>query len=253
MEWNFRASEVGGLMLMRSKLLQIAAAMLWLTAIAFAGDKTTAPADNPNSVVTPNGQRVDMPVLKQRNPRYLLQNGDVMVLDFPFTPEFNATITVQPDGYVNLRGIDDMHVEGMTTPEFQQALKAAYEKILHDPVVTVTLQTFVAPYFSAYGEVGKPGKYDLHGDTTVAQAIAVAGGFTNHAKHSQVMLFRRISNDWVSAQKVDLKHMLKTGNLSEDLHLQPGDMLYVPKNTISKVHDVVPWEMFRFGYSFGTL
>jgi len=242
-------------MWIKNKSLRIAAvALLALAGTAFAGgDQQAANSASSDSVAAPNGQQIDMPVLKERNPRYLLQKGDVMVLDFPFTPEFNSTITVQPDGYVNLRGIDDMHVEGMTTPDFQNALRTAYAKILHDPVVTVTLQTFVTPYFSAFGEVGKPGKYDLHGDTTVSQAIAVAGGFTTNAKHSSVVLFRRTSNDWVSAQKVNVKHMLKGGDLSEDLHLQPGDMLYVPKSTFSKMHEDIPWNLFRAGYSFGSL
>lgn len=242
-------------MLMKRKPFRIGIVfLLAVAATAFAGDQGNAVnSTSSDTVIAPNGQQVDMPVLKQRNPRYLLQKGDVMVLDFPFTPEFNATITIQPDGYVNLRGIEDMHVEGMSTPEFQEALKNAYTKILHDPVVTVTLQTFVSPYFSAFGEVGKPGKYDLHGDTTVAQAIAIAGGFTSNAKHSQVVLFRRTSNEWVSAQKIDVKHMLYSGNLSEDQHLQPGDMLYIPKNTLSKMKDIIPWNTFRMGYSFGTL
>src|SRR5439155_20002233 len=49
---------------------------------------------------------------------------------------------------------------------------------------------------------------------------------------------RRINNDWVQGQRIDVKKMLKDGNLAEDLHLQNGDMLYVPKNFISKVQ---PW------------
>jgi polysaccharide export outer membrane protein len=203
------------------------------------------------SADTGNTNQSAAPVLKQRNPRYQMQKGDVLVLDFPFTPEFNETVTVQPDGYVALRGIGDMHVEGMTTPEMQDSLRTAYTKILHDPVVTVTPQTFVNPYFIAYGEVGKPGKYDLHGDTTVAQAIGVAGGFTKDARHSEVYLFRRVNDDWVSSQKVDLKHMLKSGNLSEDLHMQPGDMLWVPKNTISKIlgiQPLIPYNTFRLSF-----
>jgi protein involved in polysaccharide export with SLBB domain len=196
-------------------------------------------------------QPANPPQLQQRNPRYQVQKGDVIVLDFPFTPEFNETVTVQPDGFVSLRGLDDMHVEGMTTPQMQESLRKAYTKILHEPVVTVTLQSFVAPSFVAYGEVGKPGKYDLHGDTTVVQAIGIAGGFTGSAKHSQVYLFRRVSDDWVSAQKIDVKHMLKSGNLAEDLHLQPGDMLYVPKNTLSKlltVQPLIPYNTFRLTF-----
>jgi hypothetical protein len=56
----------------------------------------------------------------------------------------------------------------------------------------------------------------------VAEAVAVAGGFRDTAKHSQVLLFRRISDQWMEAKKLDLKKMLKAGDLSEDLHLRTG-------------------------------
>ena len=61
--------------------------------------------------------------------------------------------------------------------------------------------------------MAKPGKYDLRGDTTVSAAVAMAGGFTQDAKHSQVLLFRRVNDSWSSVTKLDVKHMLKTRNL----------------------------------------
>ena len=70
--------------------------------------------------------------------------------------------------------------------------------------------------------------------------LAIAGGFTQAAKHSQIVLFRRISNDTVEARVYDVKHMLKTRNLQEDPHLSPGDMLYIPQNTWSKVKQYLP-------------
>ena len=244
---------------MISRVAQILTLVLLAAGMTYAGTGNDQDgAATPNSATemakadTGNSQQpANVPPFQQRNPRYQIQKGDVVVLDFPFTPEFNETVTVQPDGFVSLRGLDDMHVEGMTTPQMQESLRKTYAKILHDPVVTVTLQSFVAPSFVAYGEVGKPGKYDLHGDTTVVQAIGIAGGFTAGAKHSQVYLFRRVSEDWVSAQKIDIKHMLKSGNLAEDLHLQPGDMLYVPKSTLSKllsIQPLIPYNTFRMTF-----
>jgi polysaccharide export outer membrane protein len=163
-------------------------------------------------------------------------------LDFNLTPEFNQTaITVQPDGYVTLHGIGDVYVEGQTVPEATKSIRQAYSKILHDPVIVITLKDFDKPYFIVGGQVGKPGKYDLRGDTTVSQAVAIAGGFDDNAKHSQVLLFRRVSNDWVEVKKIDLKQMLQAANLSEDLHLRPGDMLFVPKNALSKVRPWIPY------------
>jgi protein involved in polysaccharide export with SLBB domain len=201
-----------------------------------AGNTENAPqasaANNPQ-----DGQR---PVLQDRNPRYQLCKDDVLELSLPLTPEFNQTVTVQPDGYITLAAAGDIHVEGQTIAEVTQAIKAAYANILHEPIITVHLKDFEKPYFIVGGEIGHPGKYDLRGDTTVIQAVAIGGGFTESSKHSQVWLFRRVSNDWVESRKLDVKKMLSAGNLSEDLHLRPGDMLYVPKSALGKVRRYIP-------------
>ena len=88
-------------------------------------------------------------------------------------------------------------------------------------------------------------------DSTLFDLIVIgtgAGGFTPASKHSQVVLFRRVSPDLVQATKLDVKHMLKSGNLAEDMRLQPGDMLYVPKNLISKIGPFMSYNVFRASY-----
>ena len=50
------------------------------------------------------------PKLQERFPRYRLRSGDVLELNFTFTPEFNQSVTIQPDGYVNLRGLADVRI-----------------------------------------------------------------------------------------------------------------------------------------------
>jgi len=182
----------------------------------------------------------DRPALRSRNPRYQLCKDDVFDLDFPLSPEFNQTATVQPDGYISLLGVGDLHVEGQTIPELTQSVRAAYAKILHEPLITVVLKDFDKPYFIATGQVGHPGKYELRGDITATQAIAIAGGLSDVAKHSQVLLFRRVSNDWYEVRKINVKQLLRGMDLNEDLHLQPGDMLFVPKSTIANIKRFVP-------------
>jgi polysaccharide export outer membrane protein len=132
-------------------------------------------------------------------------------------------------------------------PELTQVLRSAYSEILHEPRITVVLKDFEKAYFIADGQVGRPGKYDLRGDTTLTQAIAMSGGFLDSAKHSQVLLFRRASEGWFSAQIFDVKKMEKEGNLLEDPYLHPGDMLFVPKNRFSKIKPFLP------GYSVGAM
>ncbi len=185
-------------------------------------------------------QSSQAPTLQTRFPRYLVRPGDILELNFPFTPEFNQTITVQPDGYVTVRGLGDLRIQGKTVPEVLEAMRNAYSKILRDPVITVELKDFEKPYFIVGGEVAHPGKYDLRGDTTILQAVAVAGDFKAESKSSQVLLFRRVSDDWAEVRQVDIKQMLRKRDLAEDLHLRPGDMVFVPKNPWSRLDRFVP-------------
>jgi polysaccharide export outer membrane protein len=147
---------------------------------------------------------------------------------------------VQPDGFITLRGVGDIQVQGQTVPELTATLKTAYSKILNDPLISVILKDFEKPYFVADGQIGHPGKYDLRGDMTLTQAIAIAGGFLETAKHSQVLLFRKASEGWYSAQIINVKKMEQKGNLTEDPQLRPGDMLFVPKNKYSKIKPFIP-------------
>jgi polysaccharide export outer membrane protein len=176
----------------------------------------------------------------QRRSRYQLRLSDVLALSFPFTPEFDQTVTVQPDGYITLRGAGSIRVEGQTVPEVTEALRTAYVKILREPVITVELREFERPYFVVGGEVGRPGKFDLRGETTVVEAVAIAGGLRDSAKHSQVLIFHRVRDGWVKAKKVNVKKLLQEGNLEEATYLQPGDFIYVPKSTFSKIAPFIP-------------
>lgn len=221
---------------------------LFLTAVTYAGTQAQQAAAQsplpPQQVTGENtsggGAHEQTPVLQHRNRRYQLHSADVLELSFPFTPEFNQTVTVQPDGYITLRAVDGLRVEGQTLPEVTNSLRTAYAKILHDPVINVELKDFEKPYFIVGGEVGHPGKFDLRGETTATEAVAIAGGLRESAKHSDVVLFHRVPDGWIQVKKLNMKKMLKDGNLVEDAYLQPGDFLYVPKNTLSKVQKFLP-------------
>jgi len=178
--------------------------------------------------------------LQTRNPRYTIRAADVFDVIFELSPEFNQTVTVQPDGFITLKGLGDLHVAGQTVPELTKTLHDAYDKTLNDPLIVVVLKDFEKPYFTASGQFNHPGKYELRGDVTLTEAVAMAGGFNETAKHSQVLLFRRVNDDWLEAKMFNVKQMLKQGNLHEDPTLHPGDMVYVPKNALSKIKPFIP-------------
>jgi polysaccharide biosynthesis/export protein len=209
---------------------------------ASASEATPAPATPaPATPAAKTGDSASDPKFHDRYPRYTLRSGDSFDINFELSPEFNQqNVSVQPDGFITLRGVGDVHVAGQTVPELNATIRTAYNKILNDPLVSITLKDFEKPYFIADGQVGRPGKYELRGDTTLTEAIAMAGGFQDTAKHSQVLLFRRVSDQWSSAQVYDVKKMEVSKNLSEDPLLHPGDMLFVPKNRFSKIRPFIP-------------
>ena len=171
----------------------------------------------------------------ERRPLYRLRPSDVLELTFTVAPEFNQTLTVQPDGYVTLKDAEMLFAEGSTLAELREAVQRAYRGYLHDPEGAVALKEFEHPYFIVGGEGRRPGKYELRSDTTVAEAVEIAGGLTSQAKHSQVVLFRRVNEDLTEARLLNLKKMLKNNGLKEDAHLKPGDFVVVPQNAMSKI------------------
>jgi polysaccharide export outer membrane protein len=188
-------------------------------------------------------QAADHPALSQRNPRYKICRDDALALTFPIAPEFNQKIMVMPDGYVNLQGAGSVYLLGLTVPEAVAVIKKAYTGVLNDPIVDVDLTDFQKPYFMVLGQVGKPGQYDLRYDITVTQAIAVAGGFAATAK-TQLLYYHPISSSMMEVKRLNIKDVLNGKNVNEQVHLSPGDMIFVPEKAITKFRKYVP-------YSFG--
>lgn len=204
------------------------------------GDTGAATAAPITQTTGGTGDAMSLGLTGERRPLYRIRKSDVLQVSFAFSPEFDQTITVQPDGYIVLKGIDSIFVEGVTLTEASNAICHAYGMILHEPEVTLILKEFEKPYFIAAGEVGHPGKYELRSETTVTEAVAIAGGFTQQAKHSQVVLFRRVSQQFAETRVLNIKKELRARKLDEDIRLRPGDLVYVPQNQISKVRKFIP-------------
>jgi protein involved in polysaccharide export with SLBB domain len=87
-------------------------------------DNGATPPDSAAASVQPSDP--NRPALQQRNPRYRVQRDDTISISFPLSPELDQEmVIVQPDGYINLRSAPSLHVQGMTVPEIEEAVKKA--------------------------------------------------------------------------------------------------------------------------------
>jgi protein involved in polysaccharide export with SLBB domain len=195
-------------------------------------------AQMPKQVQTEPGQ----PTFEERHPRYKIQCQDVLLLSFPLSPELNQTVTVQPDGYINLQNVGSLFIKGLAVPELVVALRGKFAGTLHDPIINVDIEDFQKPIFFASGQVAKPGQYDLRSDITVAEAIAVAGGLTQGAK-GQLFLFRRTSEGSFKVRQINIRDILHGKSLNEDATIQSGDMIYVPAKFIEHFREYVPYSL----------
>lgn len=171
--------------------------------------------------------------------RYVLHSGDVLDIQYRYTPEFNQTVTVQPDGFVSLEIGGDVKVSGRNLEQVRSIILAKARMRLASPELVVVLKEFQKPYVVVAGEVAQPGKLEMREDLTALQAVLLAGGFKDSAKSSQVLVFRKLNASTAEVKSLNFKSLKQTGDLENDLTLQPGDMILVPRNRLSKIERYV--------------
>lgn len=167
--------------------------------------------------------------------RYILQPGDEVTIQYRYTPEFNQSLKIQPDGFVALELVGELKLSGLTLAEAQALLIEKAKIRLKDPEIGLALKDFEIPHFLVGGEVLKPGKFELRSRTSALQAVLLAGGFSNDAKTSRVVVFRRINPALFEVVTVNLGKVPKNGGQLEDLLLQPGDMVLVQQSFMSRL------------------
>jgi polysaccharide biosynthesis/export protein len=184
------------------------------------------------------------PSLVTRDRPYRIQPSDRLQLRYRYTPEYNQSVEVQPDGMASINLVGSVRIGGLSVEQAQSAILANLQSRLKEPEITLSLEEFVRPAYVVGGEVTNPGRYELRGQTTAVEAIAVAGGFKDGiAKHSQVILYRRLDSDTAETHLLNIKKLTDPNHphLEESVYLQPGDLLLVPQNRVSKVAPYVHW------------
>ena len=157
---------------------------------------------------------------------YRIGPKDLLEITVFELPELNQTVRVSEDGSITLSLLGKVGVSGSTAQELEtrlaQLLDQQYTKGAH---VTVFIREYQK--VSVIGAVGRPGMYELVGPTTLLQAIAQAGGTTEWAKKSRVVVKRRDKRtDKEMKIRVNLKKMI-SGKIA-DIVLMEGDVVIVP-------------------------
>ncbi len=166
---------------------------------------------------------------------YRIQPGDQLAIDFYLNSEFNDNVSVQPDGRIVLRLVGPLQAAGLSSGQLSAEINQAYAKELKNPSATVHVQNMPSRQVFVEGQVNHPGSFALQPGMTAAQAIANAGGQTDEAELSNVVLIRRDACGRADGSKIDLASATTTPDKGEDVMLMPHDTIVVPRSRIANM------------------
>lgn len=182
---------------------------------------------------------------RAQNTGYRIGPGDVLSLRiFAGGEEQHAAqLTVSSQGTINVPFIGSVKADGLNVSELEKSitdpLAADY---LVDPEVTVAVNEYHSLQYYISGAVGAPGLYEMKSQPSLLELIAKAGGLTPN--RGNVAYILRPSDKTAAAkskggdaeaaqppQKIDLKKLLDQGDMSQNIILKSGDVVYVPLST----------------------
>jgi len=142
-------------------------------------------------------------------------------------PEISTTVVVRPDGMITVPLLNDVYVLGLQTTELQSLLTEKLKPFVNEPQVTIIVRGIKSRKVYVYGQVAKPGAYQLVGRKTVLEVLSESGGLSLFAKKGAIYVLRNVNN-----QKTKLpfnyNNALKGKHPNDNFELYPNDIIVVP-------------------------
>jgi polysaccharide export outer membrane protein len=158
---------------------------------------------------------------------YVIGVEDVIQISVWKNPDLSVTVPVRPDGKISLPLIDDMQAAGVTPLQLKEDLTRRWKSFLSAPEVSVIIKEVNSFKVFVVGQVAKPGQLLLRGPTRLLQALSLAGGFTNFADSSNIVILSDGGGHEVR-REVNY-HKVVSGKRPEDnVLLRRGDTVVVP-------------------------
>ena len=105
--------------------------------------------------------------------------------------QISRTVPVRPDGKISLPLVNDVPAAGLTPIQLREVLTTLLVPYVPIPAVSVIVREVNSFKVTVLGEVRTPGRYNLRSRSTVLDLLAVAGGLTEYAARSRIVVLRR--------------------------------------------------------------
>jgi polysaccharide biosynthesis/export protein len=203
-----------------------------------------------------NTAPLDAALLQRPNAEYRLGPGDVVQVEIIGDLTTRQRMAVGPDGKIYFNVLPGVDVWGMTIAQARERLVQEMQKFVREPqAVTVNLIRAESQRIWVLGRLNKPGVYGLNGPMTLLEAISEAGGpspaaaFATGSTARMTMASARggvsdeaadLGRSFIIRQgrmlSVDFQRLLREGDMSQNIYLQPDDFIYLPSSRAGNVH-----------------
>ncbi len=183
------------------------------------------------TAVTPAAAQAPVATLSERDANrsiapeaYRIGPEDLLQISVWKNDALSRSVPVRPDGKISLPLLNDVDAAGLTALELREVLARRLADYMPNPEVSVIVSEVRSYKVSILGEVAKPGRYELKSWATVLDVLAMAGGFTQFAARSRIVI---LQSDGKSMKRIPFNYNRVAGE-QENFYLRNGDIILVP-------------------------
>lgn len=165
-------------------------------------------------------------------PQYIvgpLDNLQIFVWRFP---ELSTSVSVRPDGRLSVPLIDDLAATGKTPTQLARDMEEQLAQYIESPVVSVIVDGFQGPYAQQIRVVGSaalPQAIPYRANMTLLDVMIAVGGMTEFASGNRSTL-ARVEGNGQKEYTIRLDDLLKDGDVSANVSINPGDVIIIPES-----------------------
>ena len=163
---------------------------------------------------------------------YVIGPGDQLNVFVYDSPQLSMDVPVRPDGRISTPLVPEIMAAGKTPKQLAQDLTVRLKEFVKDPNVTVIVRGFVGPLsrqIRVIGEAAEPHAIPYRDHLTVLDVMIMTKGLTRYAAGNRAVIVRR-NGDRQDSIGVRLSDLLKDGDISQNVEMQPGDTLIIPQS-----------------------
>lgn len=155
---------------------------------------------------------------------YLLGPGDSLDILFYGKTNDAFSLNINREGIVDFPELGPVGLAGLTYAEAKEMLRSRIAAQVIGTQVSISMGSLRSIQIFVLGEAYKPGAYTVSSLATITNALTSAGGVTNIASLRNITLKRKGK----TIANLDLYDLLLLGDTSGDIHVQAGDVIYIP-------------------------